>query len=422
MDGNGMNASVGMSRKWDAREAGREAALSTIETLNGKPDFFMLYSTIHYEKYGGFEELLKGVWEVLPEGTPLVGGTVSGFMNNQGCFTRGVSSLAVSSSNLDVNVAYGKDTKKNPQKAIDTVYSQIGANKKYPNNAIIEILPTAVIPKLPGIGQKNVIISKSMGNNFIKLLPAMTKLNYGFDRADEILDMLSEKFHDDIIIGGCTMDDNKMLKNFQFYNSEVIENSLVLLSMSSPMNIHSETILGYKVLDKEFHVNAISKDEHVIRELDGTGARSALFEKLNLSIDEIDSVYNLYKNAFYYPLGFKKDNVWHAGMIGLIYGENLIFANKIKEENLTLLSLSIEEIYKNMAQSINTMSTKNPHCIIGFSCETFIETLGKNIFKIQDLFMKLNTPFLIPFVAGESIYTPELGSHHLYESMNLISM
>ena len=79
-----LKASVGLSRKWDAREAGREVARNTIEKLSHPPNFLLLFSTIHYEKHGGFEEFLNGVWDVLPEGTPLVGGTVAGFMNKNG--------------------------------------------------------------------------------------------------------------------------------------------------------------------------------------------------------------------------------------------------------------------------------------------------------------------------------------------------
>jgi hypothetical protein len=421
MTNDAFHVSVGMSRKWDAREAGREVIQSTLNKLDEDPSFVILFPTIHYEKFGGFKELLQGAKEILPEKTLLIGGTVSGFMNNFGCFTRGVSSIAISSSDIQFKVGIGKDTKKNPQKAVNTVFNQLKENKKYRNNVNIEILPTAVIPKLPGMGQKNVIYSKKMGNSFIKLLPAMTKLNYGFDRADEILEMLSEKFQDDIIIGGCTMDDNKMLKNYQFYNTDVKENSLLLLSISTPVDVYVETILGYKILEKKFKIDDISKDQHVINKIDGKGARTALFEKLNLSIDQIDSVYQLYKNAFYYPLGFKKDDLWHAGMIGLIYGENLIFANQIKDNNLTLLSLSIEKIFENIMKSIENIKNNDINFILGFSCETFIETLGKNIFKIHNLFSELNIPFLIPFVAGESIYTPSTGSHHLYESMNLIA-
>ncbi|MCJ7696842.1 MAG: hypothetical protein MUO73_00720, partial [Thermoplasmata archaeon] len=88
-----VEAAVGMSRKWDAREAGREVAETAIKKLSEPPSFFLLFSTIHYEKYGGFQEFLNGVWDVMPKETPLVGGTVTGFINNYGCFSRGASAL-----------------------------------------------------------------------------------------------------------------------------------------------------------------------------------------------------------------------------------------------------------------------------------------------------------------------------------------
>ena len=111
-----LEAAVGMSRKWDAREAGKEVARSTIEKLSSPPDFFLLFSTIHYEKHGGFEEFLNGVWDILPEGTPLAGGTTAGFMNNYGCYSRGATALAVSYSNMDVAIGVGHNTKRNPKK------------------------------------------------------------------------------------------------------------------------------------------------------------------------------------------------------------------------------------------------------------------------------------------------------------------
>ncbi len=414
-------AAVGMSRKWDAREAGREVAETAIQKLHNPPDFFLLFSTIHYEKHGGFKEFLNGVWDVLPKGTPLIGGTVAGFMNNYGCYTRGTSAIAVSSLNIDVDVGVGYNSKRNPGKAVDSLFEKIGKKSKYDHNVLIEVLPTAVIPKIPGIGQKNVILSKKIGNSFLKLLPAMKKLNYGYDRADDILDLLSDRFKNRIIIGGCTMDDNKMLRNYQFHGHDIEKNTLLGLNISVPSKIYTETITGYKVQDKTFNINKLSTDKHIVKKIDGNGARSAFFNKLNLKIDEKDAVYQLYKNAFYYPLGFKKGNIWHACMIGLIYGENLIFANKVEDTTLTLLHLSIENSINKLNESINNLSEKNPICVFGFACETFLETLGKNIFDIQNSFKKFETPFLVPFVAGESIYTPEIGSHHLYESINLIA-
>ena len=88
-------AAVGMSRKWDARDAGREVAETAIKNLSRPPDFFLLFSTIHYEKHGGFQEFLNGVWDVLPKGTPLIGGTVAGFANKYGCYTRGAMAMSI---------------------------------------------------------------------------------------------------------------------------------------------------------------------------------------------------------------------------------------------------------------------------------------------------------------------------------------
>jgi hypothetical protein len=111
-----IEAAVGVSEKWDAREAGREVAESTLSKMDSNPDFFLLFSTIHYEKHGGFQEFLDGVWEVLPKNTPLIGGTVAGFVNNYGCFTRGATALSVSYPNMDVILGFGKNTKRNPKK------------------------------------------------------------------------------------------------------------------------------------------------------------------------------------------------------------------------------------------------------------------------------------------------------------------
>ncbi|RLF38472.1 MAG: hypothetical protein DRN00_04060, partial [Thermoplasmata archaeon] len=109
-----LKAGVGLSRKWDAREAGREVAETALEKLDGeKPKFFLLFSTIHYEKYGGFQELLNGVWEVLPEGTPLIGGTVAGFMIPEGVYSRGVTGVVFGGA-FTAQGTFSRGTRKKP--------------------------------------------------------------------------------------------------------------------------------------------------------------------------------------------------------------------------------------------------------------------------------------------------------------------
>ncbi|PNX48255.1 MAG: hypothetical protein BV459_02695, partial [Thermoplasmata archaeon M11B2D] len=153
-------AAVGMSRKWDAREAGREVAETAIKKLSRPPDFFLLFSTIHYEKHGGFQEFLNGVWDVLPKGTPLVGGTVAGFMNPEGCYTRGATAMAVSYPNMNVAVGFGKNTKRNPLTAARKCAKMLKEGLKessYQNKFIMTIISGGLGPQILGMGRKKVI-------------------------------------------------------------------------------------------------------------------------------------------------------------------------------------------------------------------------------------------------------------------------
>ncbi|MCK5258694.1 MAG: hypothetical protein KAJ69_04170, partial [Thermoplasmatales archaeon] len=168
------------------------------------------------------------------------------------------------------------------------------------------------------------------------------------------------------------MDDNKFLNNYQFFDHDVKSNALIGLNISLPDEIFSKTIIGYKAVEeKSFTIDEISKDRHVVKKMDGKGARTALFDKLNLKIEEKDAAYLLYKNTYYYPLGFMKDGIWHASMIGLIYGENLIFGNIIKDNKLTLLSVSTNNTINKLNQGVQDIIDKNPSFILGIACETF---------------------------------------------------
>ena len=214
-----LETSVGMSRKWDAREAGREVARSTLLKLSKPPNLFLLFSTIHYEKYGGFQEFLNGVWDVLPEGTTLVGGTVAGFVNTEGCFSRGASALAISYQNLDTSVGIGSNIKRNPEKAVKECIEMINKQNKK-SDFYLEFISGPIIPNFPGIGKQTVIRSKTSGNLMKKMIPTLFKANMGTDRADEFLNYLS-KHIDRPLIGAVCYDDGKLSKNYQFFNKKI---------------------------------------------------------------------------------------------------------------------------------------------------------------------------------------------------------
>ena len=217
-----LEVAVGMSRKWNAREAGREVAETAIRQLHEPPSFFLLFSTIHYEKHGGFQEFLNGVWDVLPKGTPLVGGTVVGFMNNYGCYTRGASALAVSYSNMDVSIGIGHNTKKNPNKAAENCTRNILKKFKesnYKESFVFQLVSGPTMPHFPGFGSGFILKGKVRGSLASRLIEISTKiLQKGIGREEEVLERMSKSMEHTHIMSGSSSDDMKLSKNYQFFN------------------------------------------------------------------------------------------------------------------------------------------------------------------------------------------------------------
>jgi len=176
-------ASVGMSRKWDAREAGREVAETAIKNLSRPPSFFLLYSTIHYEKHGGFKEFLNGVWDILPNGTPLVGGTVAGFLTKEGVFSRGAVAVGVSGG-FTVEETYAQGTRKNPKRVAKIVSDSLSKE----NSLLLTFLPG---PSMPNVGKEKLIVTNS--KTMIAIAPKALEIstlhfNKGVGREMEVLE------------------------------------------------------------------------------------------------------------------------------------------------------------------------------------------------------------------------------------------
>jgi len=415
-------SSVGMSREWDARKAGQEVAKSTIEKLNHSPSLFLLFSTIHYKKHGGFEEFLKGVWDVLPEDTPLIGGTVAGFMNQYGCFTRGATGLAVCSENIDVEIGIGHNTKRNPKKAVEECFSNFENLDDDKNQFIFEVVSGAVIPNFPKIGRQSVIKSKSAGEASIKLLPLISRLNMGADRADEILDDIVNHFPESRLIGMTCMDDRKFIHNYQFFNDEVFENALCLMKLRCDFNYKLNTSFGLVEKQGNAFDFELYPDKRLVKKINDRKATEELFNIVGIDQDNVRMLDRFYSQSFYYPFGCYKNNFIHACIVSGLLGEKVYFANQADKTKLNLFQLTGKQILKSTGELSASLSD-DFHLSFMIMCETYIETLGGQIYKIYDSIKKrINNPFLVLFVGGESVYYGDGIPHYLYESLNSLTI
>lgn len=287
-----VEAGLGISEKWDAREAGREVAETAIANLTRPPNFFLLFSTIHYKDYGGFQELLNGIWDVLPKGTPLIGGTVAGFMNNFGVYVQGATALAVSCPDMDVAISYGKNTKRNPKRAAHRSAEMIKKEldrSQYKNKFLFNFVSGPELMRIPGQGYKKVIDSGFM-SKFIMLAfsTSQTIFQKGLGREDEIFEEITKLLPNYNMILGTSWDDYRGIYNYQFFNNNIFTNSVLNLGISTDLNLDVCSTHGMKETDVKFNITKLSRDKHIIHKINNKPAREELLRVLDWPNDFIN--------------------------------------------------------------------------------------------------------------------------------------
>lgn len=415
--------SIGMSRKWDAREAGREVAESTLFNLGSDPDFFLLFSTIHYKDHGGFEELLKGVWEVLPECTQLVGGTVAGFMNNYGSYTRGVSALAVSYENMDIAIGIGKNTKRNPKKAArqnaNSIKNQM-RNSTYSNKFLFSLVSGPVVPNIPGVGRAKIIRSKS----FSKIAPkAFSFSQYffqkGFGREDEVFEEISKELSDYKMIFGTSIDDYKGADNYNFVNREIITNSVISLGISTDLNLDSCTTHGMKGTDLSFDITKLSKDQHIIHEINNKPAVSELYDLFEWPEEFLDEKTMLYR-ILYYPISSIRHGREVPVVMLFIIGESIVTPCMVEKGKVKVLSINGKNIVNAIKDNLENFGEYQPRFGLCSACCSIPQTLGYKVDIINEYLSQKfkKNPYILFWCAGEGTYTPNKGLTYANMSYN----
>ncbi|MDG6218052.1 MAG: FIST N-terminal domain-containing protein [Candidatus Thermoplasmatota archaeon] len=419
-------ASVGMSRKWDAREAGREVAENTLKKLKHKPSFFLLFSTIHYEKNGGFQELLEGVYEILSIDIPLIGGTVTGFMNNYGCYSHGTTALAVSSPNMDIAVGYGKNTKRNPKKAARICSNMILSklkDSKFNNKFLLNLISSSEMPNIPILGRKKIIKTGRLSSKLFMSMFWISEYFFqkGHGRDDEVIEEVIKNLPDYNILSGGTIDDGAALNNYQFFNNIVLTNSIVSLGMRTNFNLNVKTTHNMKKTDTILNITKTSGDGHIIHKINNQPAVGEFTKTLNWPEDFLTEK-NWFRTNYYFPVGFKpnsKDHDFGPRLLGVIIGDSFVTPIRSQESCSSVLTTSGQRILDAIDINLKNYPCKPSFGLIS-SCATRLETMGSNIYQAKNMIEKYfdNNPFIVFYVGGESTYSPEVGLNYMNFSFN----
>jgi len=393
-----LKAGVGLSRKWDAREAGREVAETALEKLDGeKPKFFLLFSTIHYEKYGGFQELLNGVWEVLPEGTPLIGGTVAGFMMSEGVYSRGTAGVVFGGS-FTVQGAFSRGTRRNPNRVAREVSNQLSGE-----HLVLTFLPGPSMPNIKS-GEKLIVTkSKTVAKVAPKLLEfSTTRLNKGVGREMEVLETLSVNLPSSCIAGSSTIDDNKYNDNFQFFNRNFYSDALAVIGVNYP-NFHVYTIETMPMPTRWYRVTQKKAFDHIVEKIEGKPALSVYLNELGYSEDMIfDEPHLVHRRFVFAPIVTRdKYGGYHPRCPGTFYGKSMGFGHPIFDEVGFSYTNGeyVSDTFKSFFEKFNDERTV---LLLSFSCAVLYEALGKGIYKIySDIREWFDKDYLLIFGGGE---------------------
>ena len=406
-----VEAAVGMSRKWDAREAGREVAETAIKNLTLPPDFFLLFSTIHYEKYGGFQEFLNGVWDVMPKETPLVGGTVTGFMNNYGCFSRGASALAVSYPFMDVAVGVGKNTKRNPYRAAKKCAEMIQNGLKespYKNKFLLNFISGPVMPSIPGVGQKKYIRSGFVSKFAMQALGLSQALvQKGLAREDEIFEETVKQLPDYEMILGTSMDDHRGMKNYQFFNDQILTNAVVNLGLATDLDLDVCTTHGMKETNRNFTITKLGARNHAICNINHKPAVPELLRLLDWPEGFLTEE-TLMHTLLYYPISLRRRGREVPVVMPLIMKNSIFVPCIIDDGEVSILTVSGKDLINAVKENLHYFDEIQPEFGLFSTCMTILQTLGRKTNIVQEELCNYfkDKSFLLFYSAGEGTYSP----------------
>lgn len=419
-----LEASIGHSRKWSARDAGIEVAETAIKGLNQPPSFFIVFSTIHYKKNGGFNNFLEGIWEILPKGTPLIGGTVAGFINNYGSYSRGASALAVSYPNIDVAIGIGKHTKLNPKKAVKTCSYMIKKSlekSKFKNHLLINVISGPTVP----FGKINVIKSRLVGKIAAHLgYKLFSLIGTGIGKEDDMIDEMVSLMPDYFIIGGSTLDSGRMFHNYQFIDDQVHTNSIVALGCSTDLNIFIKSSLGVHDTNKSFDITNTVSNKRIITKINNKPAKEEFLSKIGIvekQFVELGPFY--YKTSNYFPITFEEDNKYTSGVAGFL-GDYVALGYKARGKKVKLLSITGEEII-NLIDDTFKEFNRNKYPFVFIPCSFILaNTLGSRTNLIRKKLEEHinNIPYLMVLTVNENAGTPEEPALARVYSFNAMSV
>jgi hypothetical protein len=261
-----MPISVGVGRSFlpQAEEAGEEATLAALKQIGTPPALLIVFASVVYDQ----DTLIRSIRKASP-GVNVVGCSDSGEITKEGPSTKGVVIMALASDTVKFTIGLGKGVKENSRKAGLLAAEDV-------KNKITEPLELFI------------------------MLPDGVNGN-GADIVRGVQDILGKNFP---IFGGSAGDDFAFKKTYQYYNDQVLSDTVIGIGISGKFSFGAGVRHGWQPIGLPMKVT--DSQGAVLKKLDDKPALKIYEEYFGKKAEELTKE-PLAHLAYTYPLGMSAE-------------------------------------------------------------------------------------------------------------------
>lgn len=260
-----IQSSVGRSMQVEAAAAGREAAKQAVTGLQGKiPSLIIVFSSVVYDQ----KTILDSIRSITGQ-TPLLGCSTAGEITTNGPSKKSVVVMAIAADGLKFHLSKGDNIKQNA----------FAAGEAFAKNVLSKTTSGKVVIMMPdGLAGNGADIVRGM----------QTKLGQHF-----------------LIAGGAAGDDFLFKQTYQYYNDQLLSDTVVGAVVEGEVKFGIGVRHGWKPIGAPKKVT--KSTGAILYELDGKPAVSIYEEYFGKKAEELKSE-PLARMAITYPLGLRIPN------------------------------------------------------------------------------------------------------------------
>jgi len=354
---------VGYDTGANSYEAGRNAALLAYKSVKKyEPTLVLVFSSINYDN----KEVLRGVREITAN-TPLVGGTAAGNFCH-GFHSVGVTVAVIASPYLTVRLGIGRSVGRDFGNAVQEAIDSSGAGEYFGQHR-------------PQEDRQQLDLDYAKKTFALVLMPGSHTNNYNYD----VIDLLRKRSMNAFpLVGGCMGDWMSRQETFQFYNGEVITDSVLLAVFDTHLKFGVAASLDFTPSNLQASITKV--DGYEIKEFYYEPAAEFYAKLLNINIDDLRKDPEGYFTTN--PLGISDE----FGNYSIIMGVEVTGDNGIKclrkpypNATVTIMGPDREKMEKSLGNVIEKAVLRSriskPSAGIVFSSVYRLNFLGQEVMK-----------------------------------------